>query len=185
MSSIWWLGWSCMLGLGSSSHTVQNLRRERECVINLPSAEMAGVVDRLAMLTGSNPVPEKKQQRGYVHEARKFEVARLTSLPSDRVEARRVTECPVQLEAVLEAEHPFGQGPGRAGSMAAFEMRIVRVHVEESLLRRDVDHHVDPDAWKPLIMSFCHFYGTTERLHPSRLAAIPESLYRPAERMER
>jgi flavin reductase (DIM6/NTAB) family NADH-FMN oxidoreductase RutF len=29
MSSAWWLGWNCMLGLGSSSQTARNLIREK------------------------------------------------------------------------------------------------------------------------------------------------------------
>jgi flavin reductase (DIM6/NTAB) family NADH-FMN oxidoreductase RutF len=37
MSSAWWLGWSCMLGLGQMSKSSENLIRTRECVINLPS----------------------------------------------------------------------------------------------------------------------------------------------------
>ncbi len=40
MSSAWWLGWSCMLGLGQMGQTSENLIRTRECVINLPSADM-------------------------------------------------------------------------------------------------------------------------------------------------
>jgi flavin reductase (DIM6/NTAB) family NADH-FMN oxidoreductase RutF len=35
MSSAGWLGWSCMLGLDASSQTLHNLRRQRECVLNL------------------------------------------------------------------------------------------------------------------------------------------------------
>lgn len=60
MSSAWWLGWSCMLGLGSMGKTSDNLIRTRECVINLPSEEQVTSVDRLALTTGKNPVPEKK-----------------------------------------------------------------------------------------------------------------------------
>ena len=36
MSSAWWLGWRCMLGLGSNSKTTENLIRTGECVLNLP-----------------------------------------------------------------------------------------------------------------------------------------------------
>jgi flavin reductase (DIM6/NTAB) family NADH-FMN oxidoreductase RutF len=43
MSSAWWLGWSCMLGLDASSQTVQNLKRERECVLNLASRALGAV----------------------------------------------------------------------------------------------------------------------------------------------
>ena len=55
MSSAWWLGWSCMLGLGSMGKTSDNLIRTRECVINLPSEAQVTHVDRLALTTGKNP----------------------------------------------------------------------------------------------------------------------------------
>src|ERR1051326_766843 len=77
MSSVWWLGWSCMLGLGQMGQTSENLIRTRECVINLPSVDQVRHVDRLAMTTGRDPVPEKKQQWGYRHEADKFGLADL------------------------------------------------------------------------------------------------------------
>ncbi len=60
MSSAWWLGKSCMLGLSSRSKTVENLKRDPQCVLNLPSSDLVGNVNRLAMLSGKNPVPEYK-----------------------------------------------------------------------------------------------------------------------------
>src|SRR5437764_14036244 len=60
MSSAFWLGWRCVLGLGAASKTPQNMARTRECVLNLPSADLAGMVDRLALTTGTEVVPEAK-----------------------------------------------------------------------------------------------------------------------------
>lgn len=48
MSSAWWIGWRCMLGLDSTSKTTANIMRTGECVLNLPSADLVGAVDRLA-----------------------------------------------------------------------------------------------------------------------------------------
>ena len=50
MSSVFWIGWRCMLGLGARSKTPQNMLRTRECVLNLPSVDqVTGVVEiRLA-----------------------------------------------------------------------------------------------------------------------------------------
>jgi hypothetical protein len=39
------------------------------------------------------------------------------------------------------------------------------------------DKRVDPDKWRPLIMSFQKFYGLGDQVHSSRLATIPEILY--------
>jgi len=75
MSSAWWLGWRAVLGFGASSKTPQNMIRTRECVLNLPSADQVAAVNRLARLTGSNPVPDGKLRKGYRHEADKFGAA--------------------------------------------------------------------------------------------------------------
>ncbi len=185
MSSVWWLGWNAMLGLGAKGHTAANLLRERECVLNLPSALLVAQVNRMARLTGSDPVPPHKVAMGYRHEKDKLGVAGLTAMASEQVQPPRIAECPVQLEAVLEKVHPFGHRPDKATTALAFEMRIVRAHVEESLAVPGSPNHIDPDRWRPLIMSFGQFYGLGDRLQHSTLAEIPEESYRPAQRMER
>lgn len=180
ISSAWWLGWSCLLGFGARSHTPANLLRTRECVLNLPSVEQVGAVDRLARTTGSNPVPPHKVAMGYRHEPDKLGTAGLTPLPSEVVAPPRLAECPVQLEATLVADHPLAAGdPARAGLLVALEVQIRRVHVAEELLLEGHDDRIDPRRWRPLIMSFCQFFGLGDVIHPSRLAEIPESAYRP------
>lgn len=189
MSSVWWLGWNCMLGLGGTGQTAKNIQRERECVLNLPAASLVERVNRLARLTGSDPVPPHKQAMGYRHEKNKFAVAGLTAVPSDLVQPPRVAECPVQLEAVLECWHPFGTRPDKPTTALALEMRIVRAHIDESILvggwPGQKQARVDPDKWRPLLMSFCRFYGLGERVGYSTLAEIPEDLYRPVAQMQR
>ena len=39
--------------------------RTRQCELNLPSVAQVAAVNRLARLTGSDPVPAKKLARGY------------------------------------------------------------------------------------------------------------------------
>ncbi len=181
MSSAWWLGWNCMLGFGARSQTPQNLLREKECVLNLPSVDQVAAVNRLAKLTASDPVPPHKLAMGYRHERRKFEVAGLTAAASAIVRPPRVAECPVQLEAVLEQSHVFGHAPYRAPTAVGIEVRIVRAWVDESLV---VDgNRIDPDRWRPLMMSFCQFYGLSGQVHASKLGEIPEASYRPAAHM--
>jgi flavin reductase (DIM6/NTAB) family NADH-FMN oxidoreductase RutF len=167
MSSAWWLGWSCMLGLGSMGKTSENLLRTRECVINLPSQDQVTHVDRLALTTGKNPVPEKKQSWGYRYEPDKLGVSDLTTMPSLDVRPPRIAECPVQMEGIVHDVRPFGKNV----SANAFEVHIVRLHVEESLLEGDGPRpHIDPEKWRPLLMSFCRFFGMGGEVHPSRLA---------------
>ncbi len=185
MSSAWWLGWNCMLGLGARSHTAQNLIRERECVLNLPSVAEVAAVNRLARLIGSDPVPPHKVAMGYRHEKDKLGAAGLSADASDLVSARRISECPVQLEAVLETTHPFGNRPDKPTNAIAFEVRIVRARVDERLLMDGENNRIDPDKWRPLIMSFCKFYGLGGQVWESTLAEIPEAAYRPVPEMAR
>lgn len=166
MSSAWWLGQSCMLGLGNSARTTENLLRDGECVLSLPSAAMAGAVDRLALTTGRPDVPERKAAQGYRYEPDKFGAAGLTEQASELVGAPRVAECPVQLECRVVAAHPFGGTDTRA---TAFEVRVLRTHVEEELVIPGT-RYVDPAGWDPLIMKFCEFFGGGQQVHPSRLA---------------
>ena len=167
MSSAWWLGWSCMLGLGAMGKTSENLIRTRECVINLPSQEQVTHVDRLAMTTGKNPIPEKKQSWGYRYEPDKFGTAGVTPVPSLAVAPPRIKECPVQMEGVVHDVRAFGKNV----TANAVEVHIVKLHVDESLLIEDGPRaHIDPEKWRPLIMSFCRFFGMGGEVHPSRLA---------------
>lgn len=39
-------------------------------------------------------------------------------------------------------------------------------------------NRIDPDLWKPVIMSFCRYYGLGSELVVSKLADIPEEQYR-------
>jgi flavin reductase (DIM6/NTAB) family NADH-FMN oxidoreductase RutF len=179
MSSAFWLGWRCMLGLASASKTTENMKRTGECVLNLPSADMVAAVDRLARTTGSNPVPEGKIGRGYRFERDKFGIAGLTPAESETVWPPRVEQCHVQLEAVVETVHELAKDdPVLKGRTNVFEVRIQRVHVEESILMGGEPNRIDPDKWRPLIMSFQKFYGLGPQVHASTLAQIPEAMYR-------
>ncbi|MGY3684254.1 flavin reductase family protein [Streptomyces sp. TE33382] len=166
MSSAWWLGQSCMLGLGNNAQTTANLLREGECVLNLPSSAMVDTVDRIALTTGKPAMPDYKTKQGYRYEPDKFSIARLTEQASDLVRAPRVAECPVQLECRVVSAQPFG---GPEPHATAFEVEVLRAHIEQHLVVPGT-HYVDPLGWDPLIMKFCEFFGGGHNVHPSRLA---------------
>ncbi|HYD52025.1 MAG TPA: flavin reductase family protein [Gemmatimonadaceae bacterium] len=179
MSSAWWLGRSCMLGFGARSLTPANIQRTGECVLNLPSVLEADAVNRLARTTGSDPVPPHKEAMGYRHVRDKFAEAGLTPIDSALVRPARARECPVHLECTLEAVHPLAvRDDDRRGALVALEVRVVRVHVHESIRLPGHAHRVDPDRWRPLIMSFQQLYGLGDRARPSTLAEIDEERYR-------
>lgn len=178
MSSAFWLGWRCVLGIAASSRTYANLMRSRECVINLPSVEQVAAVNRLALTTGANPVPERKRARGYRHVADKFGIAGFSEAASERVSPPRVRECPIQLEAVVEGSYPLARDTeDLSGFVVCFETRILRVHADDAVLAAGEANRIDPDRWRPLIMSFQRFYGLGPELQASTLATIPERSY--------
>jgi hypothetical protein len=72
---------------------------------------------------------------------------------------------------------------GLRGALTAFEVRVQRVHAHPAVLLEGNADRIDPDLWRPLIMSFQHFYGLAERLHSSKLASIDEERYRSPDTM--
>jgi flavin reductase (DIM6/NTAB) family NADH-FMN oxidoreductase RutF len=179
MSSVFWLGWRCLIGLSALSKTTENLLRTKECVLNLPSENQVDAVNQLALTTGSDPVPDGKIRKGYRYEPSKFEIARLTPVASDKIGAPKVLECPVQLEAKVMQIHPVTEDESlQRGRIVTFELKILRVHLDEDILMAGSPDRVNPDLWRPLIMSFQKFYGLGEQLNASRLSKIPEELYK-------
>ncbi|HEY0422547.1 MAG TPA: flavin reductase, partial [Rhodopila sp.] len=175
-----WLGQRCVLGLAAASKTTQNLIRTRECVLNLPSDAMAAQVNRIARTTGSDPVPDGKARRGYRYLGEKFEAAGLTPVSSLTVKAPRAMECPVQLEAELEEIHPIAdKDHAWRGRSLALHVVVRKVHAATDILAEGEPDRIDPDKWRPLIMSFQQFYGLAPgKVHGSELAKIPEAAYR-------
>ncbi|MDX2182781.1 MAG: flavin reductase family protein [Gemmatimonadaceae bacterium] len=166
MSSIWWLGQVAVLGLSTQGRTFENLARTGEVVINLASAELAPAVDRLALTTGSDPVPAYKAAIGTVTVRDKFAHAGLTPAPSERVSPPRVAEARIVLEGRVASQLVVGEGKVHA----AVEVRIERTLWDETLVSSEHRHHLDPNRWHPLLMSFLEFYTTQGPLGDSRLA---------------
>jgi flavin reductase (DIM6/NTAB) family NADH-FMN oxidoreductase RutF len=180
ISSLWFLGWTAVIGLDASSQTPSNLAHNGECVLNLPSAELVAQVDRLALTTGSERVPLHKRALGYRSERDKFECAGLTPQRSELVAPPRVAECPLQLEARVEHMRPIARRDlHMAVPVMLVELRVLRVHAHESVLMNDDVNRIDPEKWRPLIMSFRRFFTLGAELHDSRLARAPESRYAP------
>jgi flavin reductase (DIM6/NTAB) family NADH-FMN oxidoreductase RutF len=144
-----------MLGLGQMGQTSDNLIRTRGCVINLPSEDLVTHVDRLALTTGKNPVPEKKRQWGYCYEPDKFGIAGFTPVGSESVAPPRVRECPIQMEGIVQDFRAFGKNV----NANVFEVHILKLHVDERLLVGDgppphrsgalasADHELLPILW--------------------------------------
>ncbi|KAJ4305705.1 hypothetical protein N0V90_001236 [Kalmusia sp. IMI 367209] len=180
ISSVWWLGHRCMLGFGAGK-TPQNIFRTKQCVINLPDDTMTPHVNRLAVTTGDDPVSEAKKSRNYQFVKDKWTWAKLTPEASELVAPTRVKECPVQMECELAMVHPMMQDlyGGQAGLLYALEMRVCRIYVRDDLRMSGFANRIDPDKWRPLIMSFQEFYGLRDKkVDGSELGKVNEEKYR-------
>lgn len=181
MSSAWWLGQRCMLGLAAESQTTLNLQRTKQCVLNLPSDDMVPAVNRLAKTTGREDMSAFKQATGYRYVRDKFGAAGLTPMPSDLVSPPRVAECPVQMEVRLVQVRGLEENEDdseRKSRLLGLEVEVLRVHAEEKVIQEENRNRIDADQWRPLMMSFQHFYGLGKRLQTSKLAEIDEEFYR-------
>jgi len=165
--------------MSRSSKTIENLVREKECVLNLPSVNEVNAVDKLALTTGRKNITLGKQEKGYTYVLNKFKIADLTPMDSEVVSTPGILECPVALEAIVKEIHPIGEDNEKMRSrIVTIELEIVNVRVHPEILKEGKSNQIDPDKWKPLIMSFQHFYGLGDQVHPSKLAEIPEKLYK-------
>lgn len=173
-SSHFALGRTIVLGLEEGGQSLDNVRRHGQLTVNFPSAEQWQHVERLAGVTGKQPVPQAKQL-GYEYEPRKFERAGLHPVEADLVDVPRVAEAPLQLEArVLRVT------PSVAGEFGMVEAEVVLVHALESITVAGTDH-LDPEAWHPLIYAYRHFFDRGAEVgwtRKSPLVSAPEAIER-------
>jgi len=152
MSSAWALGQVIVLGLGADGQTAGNLRSRGDLVINVPAPAQWAAVERLAPLTGRDPVPERKRGT-FRFEPEKFAASGLRPQPSQLVRPPRVAECPLQLEA-----RAADVRLGLEGDFLIVQAEVLRVHADPRIVVPGTQH-VDPRRWSPLIYNFRHYFG--------------------------
>ncbi|MFF0869646.1 flavin reductase family protein [Nonomuraea sp. NPDC003560] len=152
MSSAWALGRTVVLGLGADGQSARNLAERPELVVNLPAPHLWPQVERLAPLTGRDPVPDTKAA-GCRFEPDKFGAAGLRPEPSETVRPPRVAECPLQLEAAAARIMP-----NESEDFVIVEAVVRRVHADPRIVIPGTQH-VDPSAWSPLLYNFRHYFG--------------------------
>jgi hypothetical protein len=79
---------------------------------------------------------------------------------------------PMQMEAeLMESYEMMRDLPNQKVMRLALELKILRVHVEDSLQLKGHESRIDTDKWHPTFMVFQEFYGVNEkRLVDSKLA---------------
>ncbi|MFB7844931.1 flavin reductase family protein [Microbacterium sp. NPDC056052] len=155
ISSYWALDDLLVIGLGTSSHTLANLRTRPELVLNLPVDADWQEVERLGRLTGAFPVPEDKPETTRF-EPDKFAAIGWTGMTSTTVAPARVAELPVHLEATVTAIHDEADG------LSVVHARCTAVHASDEITVPGTSH-IDPAHWHPLIYSFRHYFGLGAR----------------------
>lgn len=166
MSSAWALGQVIVLGLGADGQTAHNLSSRHDLVINVPAPAQWQAVERLAPLTGRNPVPEDKRGT-FRFEPGKFAAAGLRSEPAEQVRPPRVAECPLQLEA-----RAADVRPGVNGEFLIVQAEVLKVHADPRIVVPGTQH-VNPARWSPLIYNFRHYFGLGAELGHSFRSQTP------------
>lgn len=152
VTSAWWTGARCVIGLPDASEVSANLRRTREVVINMPSSDQTAAVARLIRVTRRTAAPDGEPDPGYRCATDRIGILGLTPVPSETVRPPRVAECPIQLEAVLDDVHDHVPGSPLPGEVAIFEVKITRVHLDASIIMVGHQDRIDSDKWRPLMM---------------------------------
>jgi flavin reductase (DIM6/NTAB) family NADH-FMN oxidoreductase RutF len=157
MSSAWALGNRIVLGLGDGGHGLANLRRNGECVVNLPAPSLWEHVEALAPFTGAKPVPEHK--RDVFHHAKdKFAVSGLTEVHAHMVRPSRIMECPLQIEARVVDIRLTGD----SARFGIIEVEALAVHAHRQIVVDET--HINATHWSPLIYNFRHYFALGEEL---------------------
>ncbi|QTD43528.1 flavin reductase family protein [Sporosarcina sp. Te-1] len=158
MSSSWALGDCIVLGIGLGSQAIENVKRHKQCVINLPGPELWENVEKISSFTGNKDIPQYKKDIGFSYKKDKYGAAELTPVESKAVMPQRIMECPIQIEAVVKNI----RYPEYNQLFAIVETQAVRFHAHENILTND--SYVDPTKWSPLIYNFRHYFGLGQEL---------------------
>ncbi|MDO5091396.1 MAG: flavin reductase [Cardiobacteriaceae bacterium] len=148
-SSSWCLGEHLVIGLSTRGKAFANLQICPEAVLNLPDETLWEKVERIAPLTGVNPVPDYKQGQ-YQYCADKFAHGGFTREAALHIRPARIAECPLQAETRVEA---ITERDG----YAIIELQILVVHADQRLMLDA--RKINPEHWQPLIYNFRHYQG--------------------------
>ncbi|MNK36666.1 Flavin reductase like domain protein [compost metagenome] len=169
ISSAWALGYHLLLGLGCDSKTYQNIIENKECIVNLPSADLHENIEKIAKLTGFNPVPDSKKAQ-YSYHADKFLAGNFEPMAAERVTPLAIANCPIQLECILQNHHIIEYNTSGVPLIASVHVKVINVRVHKNLIVSQ--NYIDPSLWSPLIYNFRHYYALGEKMGKNFRAEI-------------
>ncbi|MDR7135060.1 flavin reductase (DIM6/NTAB) family NADH-FMN oxidoreductase RutF [Lysobacter niastensis] len=124
------MGWHMMLGFSPAmfgcyiwegNHSFELIRRSRECVINLPTADMVDTVVGIGNCSGSERID-------------KFAKFGLTARPGRYVDAQLIAECHANFECKLADDRQIDE-------YGLFIWEVVKAHVAPSPKRPETLHY--------------------------------------------
>jgi len=122
------LGYNLILGLGCDSKTIQNILECKECIVNLPSADLHANIEKISNLTGLNPVPENKREK-YRFEQDKFSAGNFQLMDAKMVTPPAIANCPIQLECVLCDYHIIEYTADLVPVIASMHLKVVTAYL--------------------------------------------------------
>jgi flavin reductase (DIM6/NTAB) family NADH-FMN oxidoreductase RutF len=155
ISSNWCLGNKIVIGVGTDGKAYENIKIVPEVVLNIASNDLMPKVEKIAKLTGKQPIPAEKVEMGYSFSGDKFIVGGFTRQKSISVKPDRIEECKLQIEAFIE-------NITHRDWLAIVELEIKSVHADQSILKQN--NYIDPLIWNPLIYNFRSYHGLSEQI---------------------
>ena len=133
-----------------SKDTLRNIEETGEFVVNI-------VVDDIAAAMNATAAE-------YPEDVDEFDIAGLTSVPSDLVKPKRVAESPVNMECRLNQVIDIGEGSGGHGLVIG---TIVLMHIRDELISgHRINHHLMKPTGRLAGSMYCHTADTFELVRP-------------------
>jgi flavin reductase (DIM6/NTAB) family NADH-FMN oxidoreductase RutF len=129
-ANIMTMGWHMMLGFSPAlfgcyiwrgNHSYDMVRGSRECVINLPTADMLDTVVAIGNCSGADDID-------------KFETFGLTAQPSQHIDAPLIAECYANFECKLVDDRQIDE-------YGLFIWEVIEAHVATSPQRPETLHY--------------------------------------------
>ncbi|UYB54283.1 flavin reductase family protein [Xanthomonas sp. AM6] len=129
-NNIMTMGWHMMLGFSpalfacyiwSGNHSFEPIRRSRQCVVNLPTADMVDTVVGIGNCTGADGID-------------KFQKFGLTAQPACHVDAPLIAQCHANFECKLVDDRQVDE-------YGMFIWEVVKAHVAASPKRPQTLHY--------------------------------------------
>lgn len=156
ISSVWALGHLLVLGLGNDGHTLANLRKRAELVVNYCWDHQWHQVEMLALAAGADPVPVTKPKGAFTARD-KFALAGWTQAATSPGMPLGIAGVGARVEAHVEAIEDLPED-----GVAIVHARASRITADPAIVQPGTSH-IDPRTWQPLIYNFRHYFALGER----------------------